>query len=271
MAEFQTLTRILLAAGGAMLPEAMYLLYTDKSSVVSKELKGNSFGDQVVIAKARSVRPNSPASYLFSDDTQLVICISSSNFLRTIHWDDDEEEWIEDFSIPRHQVHPNGNLASSFDLYGRVSVFFQDPSSRLIHLNESWKPTVLPAQPMTGTPLSILNNNVFYISAQDNYMHYVAKGGDGSWTDNILANVEITEKIKRFMVTENGDSKCMEAYMLTQEHSVLLLTAEGQGEKKMLGHVDPSGRFVADTSAESCRHVWLRVKRTYRVASNGYY
>jgi len=142
-------------------------------------------------------------------------------------------------------------------------VFFQDQSKRLIYLNETWTPTVLPVDPIVGTPIStsIVDNimHVFYISAKDNCMHYVAQERGGSWSDKIMTSCTFEEKLKRFMVAPNQETGNFEAYVLTEDNALLQLTPEGEGVKRELGKVDKTGKFLAGTSAECCRYVWSPV------------
>ncbi|THH06242.1 hypothetical protein EW146_g9675 [Bondarzewia mesenterica] len=266
MAEFQDLTRRLLAAGGAMDPEgkSMYLLYADHSSLVSKHWTGTSFGDQDVVAT--SVRTNSTASYLLAQNTRRIICISSSSALRALTYNDDDEEWVDD-TIPRHDVHPEGKLATSFDADNRVYVFFQDPAGRLIQVDDAWNPTVLLAEPVAGSPIATAfvedKIHVFYISAKDNCIHYVIQGGGSGWSDELMSKCSFEEeKVKRFSVGQNEESGALEAYVLTEKSALLQIVGkqdekvEAGEEKTVLGKVDETGTFVAGTSAECCPRLW---------------
>ncbi|KAF8517817.1 hypothetical protein JB92DRAFT_2904692 [Gautieria morchelliformis] len=260
MAQFQDLTRVLLSAGGAPHPEGKgsYLLYTDQSSLTSKHWTGNTFGDQELVAK--SVRANSPAAYLLAPTTRLIICISSSSTLRALRYDDDDEEWVDDKTILHIDVHPEGKLSASLDRNEDVRVVYQDPMGNLVFLN-NWTPTVLPADPIAGSPLSTVVDgdklHVFYISAKDNCIHYVTRAPEGSWSGNVMVNCPVEEKIKRFIVAPIGDTINFDAYLLTADDMLLQVTPEGDGVKRELGKIDSKGIFVPGTSAQCCPFVWV--------------
>ncbi|THH20744.1 hypothetical protein EW146_g691 [Bondarzewia mesenterica] len=269
MAQFQDLTRRLLAAGGAMHPEgkSMYLLYADRSSLISKHWTGNAFGDQDIVAT--SVRTNSTASYVLAPNSRRIICISSSSALRALTYNDEDEEWVDD-TIPHHDVHPEGKIATSFGADNRAYVFFQDPAGRLIQLDDAWNPTVLPVEPVAGSPITtaFVENKIhtFYISAKDNCIHYVIQEGGNSWSDKLMSKCSFEEeKVKRFSVGKNEESGALEAYVLTEKSALLQVvgnqdgTADAGEEKTVLGKVDQTGTFVAGTSAECCRRVWRPV------------
>ncbi|KAI0918883.1 hypothetical protein AcV5_001947 [Taiwanofungus camphoratus] len=263
MAQLQDLTRCLLAAGGAVRSDGKgtYLFYTDQSALTSKLWTGTSFGDQELICT--SVRPNSTASFLLGSTTRLVICISTASALSAYRYDEEEEEWVEDNAVSHYKVHPVGMLTASIDSNESVCVFFQDTSGHLIYLDNSWTSTVLPADPIAGSPISTTvvegQMHVFYISSHDSSMHYVTKGVDGNWSDKVMARHAFEEGLRRFMVAKNEESGAFEAYILTGRNAVLHMTTEGGGEVKQLGKVDKDGKFVAGTSAECCPYVWAPV------------
>ncbi|KZT11213.1 uncharacterized protein LAESUDRAFT_258324 [Laetiporus sulphureus 93-53] len=182
MSQLQDLTRCLLAAGGGPHPEGkgFVLLYTDQSSLISKVWTGSSFGDQELIDT--DVRANAPAPYLLMPTTCIILSISDSSKLVSFRYDVEEEEWVPD-DIPDHVVHADGKLAAATDVDGHVSVFYQSVEERLVHLDEAWKPTLLPVQPVIGTPLTTLLSDdrvhVFYISAGDRCLHYIVRDSSG--------------------------------------------------------------------------------------------
>jgi len=263
MAQFQDLTRCLLAAGGATHPEGnrTYLLYTDHSSLISKHWNGSAFGDQELITA--DVRANSSASMILTLSTRLIICISSASTLLAFHYDEDDEEWAEDTGIPRFEVHPVGRLAVSSSEDGRISIFFQDAAGRLIHLDDSWAATILPASPLEGSPISTVivdgKTHAMYISAEDHCMHDLSETTNGSWSDEVMVGCKLEQKAMRFMVSQNAESRALEAYVLTEAREVLQVIAHEGGMTRELGKVDKEGNFVAGTSAECCRFIWLPI------------
>jgi len=271
-----------MAAGGAVDPEGKgtFLLYVDpeRSRLTSKLWTGGKkFGPQELITS--SVRPKSSASYLLTPTTQLIVCVSSANELRALS--NDDEEWEDDDDISRHKVHPDGKVAAALGADQHVRVLFQDPSKRLILLDrvdESWKPTVLPANPIEGSPFGTSTAedklHIFYISADDHYMHQVVQEADGSWKDRVFASCSFEEEKltpKRFMVTRNPESNTFEVYVLTVRNALLKITQDGEtsnGELKVLGNVDDKGEFVAGTSAQFAGYIWMPVTSYVRVAVN---
>ncbi|ETW77756.1 hypothetical protein HETIRDRAFT_453889 [Heterobasidion irregulare TC 32-1] len=246
MAQFQDLTRRLLAAGGAMDPEgkSMFLLYTDRSSLVSKHWTGETFGDQDVVAT--SIRANSTASYLFSPNSRRIICISAASAIRSLTFNEDEEEWVDD-AIPRHDVHPEGKLATAFGADHRAYVFFQNPAGQLVQLDDRWNPTILPADPVVGSPLATTVGekiHLFYLSTKDNCIHYVVQGDEGSWSDKVVSKAALEGKVKRFSVGKNEETGVFEVYVLTEKNGLLQIVGDEDGkanasaEKTVLGKVD---------------------------------
>jgi hypothetical protein len=108
MTQLDDLVVCLLDSATAPHPEGQgtYLHYFDaaNSSLVSKLWKdGNKSSPETV---AKSVRPNTSASYVLEPPTQLVAYVSSTNELRIQRYDDEGEEWFDDKTGPRHEVHP---------------------------------------------------------------------------------------------------------------------------------------------------------------------
>ncbi|KAL6305494.1 hypothetical protein BKA93DRAFT_824901 [Sparassis latifolia] len=270
MAQLQDLSRSLLAAGGAMHPEGKgtYLLYTDDDSLISKLWTGTEFDESDLIAT--SIRTGSPASYLLTDDIRLVVCITSDNTVRVLRYDKDEEEWTDDDTIPRYEVHSAGQLAACLGVDGRLNTFFQDTSGRLIFLDESWNPTVLPVDVQIGSPIALAivekkgdaHLYVFYVS-KDNRVHFVAQDDTGSWSDSRMVNCQVEEKVVRFRVALNEQTDAFEAYALTDGRTVLQITGKGDGQKNELGKIDQDGVFVPGTSAECAVYVWVMVRVVY--------
>ncbi|KAF8230578.1 hypothetical protein L208DRAFT_1400257 [Tricholoma matsutake] len=230
VSQLRNITRRLLAAGYAKHweGEGEYLLYIDaeRSFLYSKHWRGDSFGDQEFVAS--SVRENSTAAYLISETGIFVIGITHSSHLSVYEYDSDANEWVEvdKHPITGKKVHGDGKLATSIGANGRV--FFQDPSQHLICL-DARSSTVLPANPVIGSPISTSvvgdQEHVYYISVNDLYIHDVTSG-DGKWMDTIVIKYTFNEAIRGFVVMGNG-SGADEAWVLTEENTLLKFTAEG--------------------------------------------
>jgi hypothetical protein len=258
MARLENLSRCLAAAGGVALPgnKGTFFLYSEDSALVSKEWTGKSFGNQELIAS--SVLPSSVASYLITPSGRLVICISSTSTLRAVAYDEDDGEWVDDESLGLHKLHPKGKVSGVVGRDGGRHVFFQDPSKRLIHLNNAWAPTVLPVNAVEGSPLAISAADgqvrLFYISASDGYIHNVTQQMDGGWSDAIFVKYafEENEKPARFIVSPNEQGDLV-VFALTEERKLLQMSADGQ--KTMLGSVDEAGGWVPANKEEAI--IWI--------------
>jgi hypothetical protein len=242
-----------------------YLLYVDQESfkLTTKLWNGEKkFGRQSFVADG--VRPTSTAPYILTPTTQLILCISTDNELRALSYSDDDDEWVdEDMSI---KTHPESKVEGTIDANEHVRVVFQDPSNRLVLLDradESWTPTILPADPMVGSPIGITIIHkmfIFYISGKDNCMHYVAPEGDGGWKDKVFASCKFEGvlKPKRLMITLNMDNHTFEVYVLTEKNALLKITSDGENDGlKVLGKVDDKGDFVPGDSAEYAGYIWM--------------
>jgi len=277
MSQYEDLCCMLSAAGFAPEPDGnnTFLLYIDpeQSSLISKLWSGGkNFGRQDFIAD--SVRLNSSASYLFTSTSPIIICISSTDELRILKNEDDE--WADEESdISGQKVHPNGKVAAAIGADERVRVFFQDPSKRLIALDQvdgSWTPTVLPADPVVGSPIATTLSDeriVFYVSAKDNCVHYVVKDSDGSWKDKVFARCSL-EKLepKYLMVTREPESSSFQVYVLTKENALLNISqdeATPEGKLTTYGKLKEEGGFEAEGSAECGRNFRAEL-RGYRRA-----
>lgn len=124
-----------------------YFLYTDNGSLTSKLWAGDKWDDQDILAKG--VRPGSPASYLLSPSTALILYIANSSALAALRYDDDEEEWVEDEGAPSKQLHSESKLAACFlpDSEDKIYIFFQEPSKSLVCLDSEWNTSILPREP----------------------------------------------------------------------------------------------------------------------------
>lgn len=240
-----------------------YFLYTDNGSLTSKLWAGDKWDDQDILAKG--VRPGSPASYLLSPSTALILYITNSSALAALRYDDEEEEWVEDEDAPSKQLHSESKLAACFlpDSEDKIYTFFQEPSKSLVCLDSEWNTSILPANPLVGSPISatVIDDkvHVFYISDKDHYMHYLVEETGGSWIDNIMAKCVLDETFTRFMVAKNNESKVIEAYMLSVGRVMMQIVGEGDGELRELGKVDKDDKFVPGTSAECCMFIWVPI------------
>jgi hypothetical protein len=255
MSRLEHLARCLVAAGVALLgDQGTFLLYVDNSALISKEWIGKSFGNQELIAS--SVLPSSVASYIVTATGRLVICISSTSTLRAVTYDEDEGEWVDDKSPGQHKLHPQGKVSGSAGEDGSRHVFFQDPSKRLIHLNNAWAPTVLPVNAVEGSPLATAGDNgqvcVFYVSASDGYIHYATQQKDGSWSDTIFTRYAFVgnEKPTRFLISQPvNDGGDLVVFALTEGRTLLQISADGQNT--LLGAVDEAGGWVPTSKEEA--------------------
>ncbi|KIJ46795.1 hypothetical protein M422DRAFT_249530 [Sphaerobolus stellatus SS14] len=114
------LTRYLLAAGGTTNPDGVdaHLLYVEDDCLRLKHWTGTRFGDEETIAE--DIRPGSTASYVVNGTIRIIVCISSANVIRALKYHEEDEEWVEDESIPGHTVHPNGHITAGVDAEQRL-------------------------------------------------------------------------------------------------------------------------------------------------------
>jgi hypothetical protein len=272
MSQYQDLARCLLAVGGATDPEGKgtYLLYNDRSNLISKQWLGESFGDKELITS--SLRPNSPAAYIFTPNNRVIICVSSASTLAVWRFKEEYDQWVEDDTIPRFEVHADSKLAASSDADEHICVFCQDPSGRLVYLDDSWSPTILPADIAVGSPISSFRQiaegntlllHVFYVSPKDNCLHYVTQESDGSWHEKLMAPCPLwdNEKPRRIIMGVNLENQAFEAHMLTEGNTVLQLKGKGEGEKVELGKIDKEGEFEPNTTAQCVYFLCLPMVR----------
>lgn len=255
MSQLQDLVRHLVAAGYTHDPDGNgeFLLNVNADSSLRCQLwSPNSAGQEELIAN--SVRPNSTATYLITSTDIVVVFITASSALKAYTFDGDDEEWSESDkfgAIAKYTVHPNGKVAGAVDS-GRIHVVFQDSSHRLILLefqDDAWTSTVLPGDPVVGTPISTMSFDgglqVFYLSAKDNRIHGIAKE-DGAWVDDIDMQFAFTEEIKAFFLAP-GQTGENEAYVLTGANALLKASDGGLME---LGAVQ-NGKYVPATTEEA--------------------
>ena len=261
MAQFQELTRILLAASCAPDPtgNGTYFVYTSNGHLVYKHLIGETFGDQDIISK--DVRKDSPAAWLMSPQINLITFITSSSALKIAQFDEEDEEWSVDGTDPAQQLHVESKIAGCFlpESGDRFYIFFQDPEKRLICLDSDWKPTVLPADPLAGTPLCAASINgrvqVFYVGDKDHFLHYLAVSGEGVWVDNIVAKCVFDESLRSLTVAIDGEGN-LEIYILTVGNVLLHVGGGVEGVTSELGKVNQEGKFVANKDVEAAKFIF---------------
>lgn len=264
MSPLQDLTRDLLTAGSTSDAESNvdYLLFVDpeESFLQCQHWSSDSLVQEELVTS--SVRPNSTAAYLITPTGRFIICITPSSKLSAYTFDVDDDEWVESAGSPvtRYDVHPDGKLDTLTDASGRVYLFFQDPSKHLICLDDAWAFTIIPAvNPAAGTPISTLVTEdavyVYYISANDNFIHVVARDSHEAWTDSIVVNYALTEQIEAISVGEN------EWYVLTRAHVLLKITAES--EALTLGTVKDGKCVPVNTEEAGFSFKWFRKGRPF--------
>ena len=157
-------------------------------------------------------------------------------------------------------MHPKGRVAGSITADGR-KIYYLNSSKQLVHLDNSWKSTVLPVNAVEDSPLATSSAGgklrLFYVSA-DNYVHYATQQQGGSWTDTICTTYAFSanEKPKRFLASPN-ESGGFELFVLTEGKALLRISADGQ--KKSLGSVNEAGEYVPATKEEAIvrmPHLW---------------
>ncbi|KAF8340103.1 hypothetical protein F5887DRAFT_178472 [Amanita rubescens] len=254
MSQLQDIVRILLAAGAHVDPQqgrGVRLLYvgSEDGTLMSQLWTGDRFDEKELIAD--SARLNSTAAYLFTPTDRSVLYVSPSSTLGVARYSEDEEEWVSDDSIPQFQVDPDGKVTAAGSSGGLGHVFFQNRSKQLVHLDEAWTPTVLPVNPVNGTPLLAMvvegQMHLYYVSASDNRMHCVFQQQDSGWTDNSLP-YPFEMKLRQFVMVTEG-SGTLVPVALTEQNQLLWFKADGS--RTILGSVNDAGTFVASSSEEN--------------------
>ena len=253
MSQLQDITRILLAAGAHMDPQrkGVYLFYvgSEDGTLISQLWTGDRFDEKELIAD--SARLNSTAAYLFTPTDRSVLYVTPSSTLGVARYSEDEEEWASDDSIPQFQVAPDGKVTAAGSSGGLGHVFFQNQSKQLIHLDEAWTATVLPANPVDGTPLRAMvvegQMHLYYVSASDNHLHCVFQQQDSGWTDK-KKSYPFEMKLREFIMVTEEDGPLVPVALTEQNH---LLWFKADGSRTILGSVNDSGIFVAPSSEEN--------------------
>jgi len=252
MAQYQEISHIFSAAGGTTDPKSSdagsYLLFTEGSRLVSKFWNGQALSGNDTITEG--VRPDSVVVYLIKVST--IFCISDQSKLRALYYDEDEDSWL-DKDIPSISAHPESQL-TAFSIPGKGTyVFLQDPSNNLIYIDVNWESHIIKGTvPITGSPLSAQPSEngpqVFYISSLDGQVHYATQAADNTWSDEIMAKVPI-DNPKRLQASLN-EKEALEAYVLTKDDELALITSGEEGKLDVLGKVDSDGNLTPSTSAQ---------------------
>jgi hypothetical protein len=258
MAQQQDIARFLTADGFASNPRdnTPYFLYTNKrSSIVSRQWTGTDFGHKEFIADR--IRPNSSVAGVFTNEERIVFCIAHDSSFRVIKYDDGEADWLDVEQLPRYLVHPEGQVAGYVGSDGKPYAIFQDTSSRLVSLNETWTQTILPVQATISTPIANTTVGasgqhteclVFYLST-DMRLHFLRQGMDGKWgRDSAFAEVVFENNLTKMMVTPNEKGKLV-AYLLTANKGIFQVRQGGR-KRLSLGKVGDDGEFIPGTDAE---------------------
>jgi len=253
MSQVKDIARGLSANGAGATPtnNGHYLLYTDGGKLVVKLWTGEAFGDEQLVSS--SVRAGSSAGYVATTTKSFVVGVTSGSKLVVFSYDEEEEEWTEDKTLPALAVHPSGKLAATL-WQDSVRVVFQGAGGELTYLSKpaaggAWATTQLAkaVQPLAGTALSFANpgGDVFYVSAADKYIHGLYEAE--KWADSVVATTQV-DVLKQMFVWTAGTKDSVEAYGLTEENAVLQVPAFG--EKVVLGDVKADGTFVSKVKAE---------------------
>ncbi|KAH9923494.1 uncharacterized protein B0H18DRAFT_1014801 [Fomitopsis serialis] len=253
MSQVKDIARGLSANGAGPTPanNGNYLLYTDSGKLVVKLWTGEAFGDEQLVSS--SVRAGSTAAYVATTTKSFVVGITSGSKLVVFSYDEEEEEWAEDKTLPALAVHPSGKLAATL-WQDTVRVVFQGAGGELTYLSKpaaggAWATTQLAkaAQPLAGTALSFSHpgGDVFYVSAADQYIHGLYEAE--KWADSVAAPTPVGV-LKQMFVSTGGTKETVEAFGLTEESAVLQVPAVG--EKVVLGDVKADGTFVSKVKAE---------------------
>jgi hypothetical protein len=260
---YEDVAKILTAAGGRPDPKGkgIHLLYVDptKGSLTSKLWAGDHFDNnsRELIAAPNSVSTNSPACFLITPTKMSALYISPSFKLCSSTYSEEEEEWNEDGPVMQSNVLPSSKLAVLPGIDRRACVFFQDPSARLICLDDKWTPTTLNVDIMKGSPLlaTIIDDKgyLFYIS-KDSHIYSIHEQQYGRWSEPMkFSDFTFESEPKRILVYNTGGA--LEAFALTEKDELWRIKAESQ---ERLGKVDPTGDFKPGTAEQSGFFIIIR-------------
>lgn len=240
------------AAAGGPTTKGYYLLYTDTGKLVVKLWAGESFDEEQLVSS--SVRPGSTAGYVtLADKKSLAVAITSDSKLAVFQYDEEEEEWTADSTLPAIAVHPSGKLAVTL-WQERVRVVVQGAGGELVHLSKPagggvWTSSQLTTAvtPLAGTALAFSGPgaDVFYVSGADQKIHGLYESE--SWADSVLADAQV-DALRQVFVVSRGVKETVAAYALTAENEVIHIPAGG--DKDVLGNIQADGSYVSATKAE---------------------
>ncbi|TFY69364.1 hypothetical protein EVJ58_g460 [Rhodofomes roseus] len=246
MSQVKDIARGFSANGAAASPsKGHYLLFTDSGKLVIKLWTGEAFTEEQLVSS--SVRAGSTAAYIPTDEP-LVIGITSGSKLAVFQYDEEEEEWTEDKTLPALAVHPSGKVAATL-WQGTVRVVVQGAGGELTYLSKpaaggEWTTTKLAAavQPLVGAALSFSHpgGDVFYVSGADQYVHGLYEAE--KWADSVVVK-KLVGTLKQLFVSTGGTKAAVKAYGLTEENAVVRCPAVG--EKVVLGDIQADGTFVS--------------------------
>ena len=173
MSQMKDIARGLSANGAAAGPttKGHYLLYTDTGKLVVKLWTGESFGDEQLVSS--SVRRGSTAGYVtLASNKSLAVAITSDSKLAVFQYDEEEEEWTQDSTLPAVAVHPSGKLAATL-WQDRVRVVVQASGGELVHQSLNLGAPVgelsgvgLDAQPVAVTNRSACQRERFLVGGR---------------------------------------------------------------------------------------------------------
>ena len=176
--------------------------------------------------------------------------------LRALKYDADDEEWVNEESLPEIEVHAEGQLAASAvtaESCDIVHIFYQDPDGSIVALDGNWNSVILPVEPLIGTPINVNDTekylDVAYISSKENTLHVLSREGEGEWSDDVVATEGFTDAVKRLVCIRNVESGWRDTYALTTEGTVVHVDARGNAEG--VGKVDEDGKYVPQSSAQN--------------------
>ena len=257
MSQMKDIARGLSANGAAAGPttKGHYLLYTDTGKLVVKLWTGETFSDEQLVSS--SVRRGSTAGYVtLASNKSLAVAITSDSKLAVFQYDEEEEEWTQDSTLPAVAVHPSGKLAATL-WQDSVRVVVQAAGGELVHLSKpasggAWTSTSLTTavKPLAGTALSFSHpgSDVFYVSGADQKIHGL--GASASWKDSVLTSTQVETLKQLFVVAGGASADASDAYGLTEDNTVLHVPAVG--DKVVIGNVQADGTFVSKVKAEYC-------------------
>ncbi|KAF9566073.1 hypothetical protein CPC08DRAFT_704153 [Agrocybe pediades] len=257
--EFQKIAHLLAGAASANTADGTrtYVLYTEDSSIISKEWTGKTFTTQTTVVED-DVRPDSTAAYVLGKSVQTVIYIDSSSMLHTIDFDEESDEWYEDPNKAiQHRAHPSSHVAACLNGHGHIVVVYHTGSFlAAFTLADPTNVTKVPVNCSSNSALYALfadgTIRVFYVSSADHCLHYATKSNELDWSDTKWSTQPFNGTAKRFIVnaTRERTTTSFEAYVLTDRAKMLQVSADGHCSN--LGRIDENGTFVSERAVDMC-------------------